>query len=60
MELDPVLAEVRAVREAYVERFNGDLWAMHRDLKEKEKKSGRKTVSLPPRRPKAVEQVATS
>jgi hypothetical protein len=43
---DPIVEEVRRVREAYAARFNYDLQAMYRDLKEKEKRSGRKTVSV--------------
>jgi len=42
---DPIVDEVRRVREAYAARFDYDLWAMYRDLKEKEKRSGRKIVS---------------
>ena len=55
---DPILAEIRQIREAYAERFNYDVRAMLRDLKEQQIKSGRKTVSLPPKRLKPVEQVA--
>ena len=54
---DPILAEIRQIREAYAERFNYDVHAMLRDLKEQQIKSGRKTVSLPPKRIKPVEQV---
>ena len=42
---DPIVDEVRRVREAYAARFNYDLWAIYRDLKEQEKRSGRKIVS---------------
>ena len=51
--MDDVLLEVRKVREAYAKRFGYDLLAIHRDLKEQEQASGRRIVSLPPRRPKA-------
>lgn len=50
--MDNVLLEVRKVREAYAKRFGNDLLAIHRDLKEQEQASGRRIVSLPPRRPK--------
>lgn len=50
--MDDVLLEVRRVREAYAQRFGYDLQAIHRDLKEQEQASGRRIVSLPPRRPK--------
>lgn len=43
---DPIVAEIHAIREAYAKRFNYDLDAIFRDLKEQEKKSGRKTVSF--------------
>jgi hypothetical protein len=42
---DPIVDEVRRVRDAYAARFNYDLRAIYRDLKEKEKRSGRKIVS---------------
>lgn len=42
---DPIVDEVRRVREAYAARFNYDLRAIYRDLKEQEKRSGRKVVS---------------
>jgi hypothetical protein len=50
MKLDPVLAEIRAVREAYAEKFAGDVPAMLADLRKREQEGGRKTVSRPARR----------
>jgi len=47
---DPIVDEVRRVREAHAARFHYDLDAIFRDIKEQEKKSGRKFVSFPPRR----------
>lgn len=44
---DPIVDEVRRVRDAYAARFNYDLRAIFRDLKEQEKRSGRKVVSCP-------------
>jgi len=46
MYQDPIVAEVRAIREAYAKRFNYDLDAICRDLKEQERKSGRKMASF--------------
>ena len=43
--LDPIVDEVRRARDAYAARFNYDLRAIFRDLKEKEIRSGRKVVS---------------
>ena len=42
---DPIVDEVRRVRDAYAARFNYDLRAIYRDLKEQEKRGGRKLVS---------------
>lgn len=52
--MDEVLSEVRKVREDYARRFGYDLQAIHHDLKSQEQASGRRVVSLPPRRPKQV------
>lgn len=42
---DPIVEEVRRAREAYAARFNYDLRAIFRDLKEQERRNGRKLVS---------------
>jgi hypothetical protein len=42
---DPIVEEVRRARDAYAARFNYDLRAIYRDLKEQENRSGRKIVS---------------
>jgi hypothetical protein len=55
--MDSVVKEVREIREAYARRFGYDLDAMHRDLKAKERASGRKVVCFPPRRPQPVAPV---
>jgi hypothetical protein len=47
---DPIVDEVRRVRDAYAARFNYDLDAIFRDIKEQEKKSGLQFVTFPPRR----------
>jgi hypothetical protein len=41
---DPIVAEVRRARDAYAARFNYDLQAIFRDLKEQEKRIGRQIV----------------
>jgi len=46
MYQDPIVAEIRAIRESYAMRFNYDLDAIYRDLKQQERRSGRKTVSF--------------
>jgi hypothetical protein len=47
---DPIVDEVRRVRDAHAARFNYDLDAIFRDIKDEEKKSWRKFVSFPPRK----------
>jgi hypothetical protein len=42
---DPIVDEVRRVRDAHAATFNYDLDAIYRDIKEQERKSGRKFVS---------------
>lgn len=37
---DPIVDEVRRVRDAYAAQFNYDLDAIFKDIKEREKKSG--------------------
>jgi len=43
---DPIVNEVRRVRDAHAARFNYDLDAIFKDLKEQEKRSGRNFVSF--------------
>ena len=47
---DAIVDEVRRIRDEYARQFDYDLEAIACDLKEKEAKSGRKYVSLPPKR----------
>ena len=60
MSHDPIVAEVRAIREEYAKQFNYDVRAICRDLKEQEKRGGRKMVSLPPKRLTDARQSASS
>ena len=41
---DPIVDEVRRIRDAHAARFNYDLDAIFQDIKEREKKSGLKFV----------------
>jgi hypothetical protein len=43
---DPIVDEVRSIRAAHAARFNYDLWAIYRDLKEQQERSGLKFVSF--------------
>lgn len=54
MLTDPIVEEVRRVREEYAARFAFDLDAIYRDLKEREERGEFTTVHRPPRPPEAV------
>ena len=43
---DPIVDEVRRVREEHAARFHYDLWAIFRDIKEQQKRSGLTFVSF--------------
>ena len=45
-----MVEEVRAIRDEYARRFNYDIDAICRDLREREAHSGHEVVSLPPKR----------
>ena len=50
MQDDPIVEEVRKVREAYAAKFNYAVEAIFQDLKRQERESGRTFVKFPPRR----------
>ncbi len=51
---DPIVAEVREVRERYARRFNFDVEAIARDVRERETRAvDRQLVRLAPRKPAA-------
>lgn len=47
---DPIVEEVRKIREEHAARFGYDLKAIFEDLKKTERMSFRRVVSLPPKR----------
>ena len=49
VETDPIIAEIRAVREARAARFNYDVRAMFEDLRAMKTTSGREYITLPPK-----------
>ena len=50
MRDDPIVQEIRKIREAHAARFNFDLKAICADLKQKERDCGHPVVSYPPKR----------
>ena len=58
---DPIIQEIRQIREEHAARFNYDLWEIYRDLKEQEeqeKRSGRTFISYPSKKANAFEENA--
>ena len=49
MALDPILAEVRRIREHYAEQFHGDVQAMMDDLRRRHAESDRESVTREPK-----------
>ena len=43
---DPIVDEVRRIRDAHAAKFNYDLRAIFQDIKEQERRSGREFVSF--------------
>ena len=50
MKLDPVLAQIRKVREEYASQFKGNVRAMMEDVRRRQKESGHATVAREPKR----------
>ncbi len=51
---DPIVEEVRKVREAHTKKFGYNLHAIVADLKEQQKASGKEFVTLPPKKPSVL------
>jgi hypothetical protein len=54
---DPIVEEVRKVRNAHAKKFNYDLEAIGVDLIKQQEASGCKLVSLPPRKPINIQEL---
>ncbi|HUT34661.1 MAG TPA: hypothetical protein VNE39_14325 [Planctomycetota bacterium] len=51
MSRDPIVDEVRAIREELAARFRYNVRAIAEDARKREKESGHRVISRPPRRP---------
>jgi hypothetical protein len=51
MWCDPIVEEIRRIRDEHAKKFNYDLHAICEDLRKQQKKSGRVAISMPPRKP---------
>lgn len=59
MALDPVLSEVRRIREEYAQQFNGNLRDLMDDLRRRHAESTRKSVTRQPK-PRRKTPIATT
>ena len=50
MRNDPIVDEIRRIRQEHTDTFRRDLRAICADLRRQERESGRQFVSYPPRR----------
>jgi hypothetical protein len=50
MLTDPIIEEIHKIRDEHAKKFNYNLSEIFNDLKEQEKRSGKKFVSLPVKR----------
>ena len=50
LKRDPIIAEIRAVRDEHVAKFDYDVKAIFEDLRARQEASGRKYVRYPARR----------
>ena len=48
---DPIIADLRAVRDEHAARFDHDVKAIFRDIRARQKASGRRYVRYPAKRP---------
>lgn len=60
MSRDPVVDEIRTIRDEYAKRFDYDLDTIYRDIKKQEKESGRHFMTCPPKRIQPVKTVGGS
>ena len=50
LQVDPIIVEVRAIREEHAARFGYDVKAIFKDIRARQEASGRKCVRYPARR----------
>ena len=53
---DPIIAELRAIWQAYAAQFDYDVEAIFEDIRARQKASGREYLRLPARRPAPADE----
>lgn len=48
---DPIIDEIRRIREEHAAEHSNDLWRIIRDYQRRQRESGRTYLTLPPRKP---------
>ncbi len=51
---DPIVEEIRRIRDEHAAKFNYDIHAIFEDYRRMERESGREYVTFPPRKPENV------
>jgi hypothetical protein len=59
MQTDPIVAEIREIRERQAARFGYDIRAIVKDAQARDAVGDRKVVRLPPRRPLRISPTVT-
>ena len=57
---DEIVEEIRKTRDEYAARFNYDLTAIYKDLKEQQKRAEHEIITLTPREPVLLPQTKAS
>ncbi|MEN8262380.1 MAG: hypothetical protein ABFR82_02855 [Nitrospirota bacterium] len=57
---DEIVEEVRRIRDKHASRFNYNLGEIFKDLKKQEKRSKRKVVSFPAKKPSLLKKTKAS
>jgi hypothetical protein len=60
MRDDPIVEEIRRIRQQHTDKFRGDLRAICHDLRRQEQQSDRRFVSRPARQAQTVRTTAPS
>ena len=55
---DPIVKETRELRKQYAKQFNFDLDLIFNDIISRQKKSERKSISFPSRKPTTEQKIA--
>jgi beta-N-acetylglucosaminidase len=57
---DEIVEETRKTRDEYAAKFNHDLTAIYKDLREQQNRAEHKIANLPPKRPVLLPQTKAS